>query len=297
MSKKLKPLNEQVIVITGASSGIGLATTLLAAESGAKLVISARSEETLNDIAQHIRSEGGEAVAVTADVGDRGDLERLAETAIERFGRIDTWINDAGVSLYSRILESSDDDNRRLFDTSFWGVVYGTQVAMPYLERSNGALINLGSEVSDAVIPLQGMYSASKHAVKGFTDALRVELKHDEVPVAVTLIQPGATDTPFPQHARNYMEQEPALPQPLDDPFDVAKAILEAATHEKRSIRVGMESKLNVAMAKFAPKLADKMGTKQVERQHYAEVPRNPAGSLHQPSDAGQIRGSGGPRP
>src|SRR4051812_23479208 len=204
MSKTLKPLNEQVIVITGASSGIGLATTLLAAESGAKLVIAARSGETLNEIAQYIRSEGGEATAVTADVGDREDLERVAQTAIDRFGRIDTWINDAGVSLYSRILESSDDDNRRLFDTNFWGVVYGTQVAMPHLARSSGALINLGSEVSDAVVPLQGMYSASKHAVKGFTDALRVELEHDKMPVAVTLIQPGATDTPFPQHARNY---------------------------------------------------------------------------------------------
>jgi short-subunit dehydrogenase len=168
---------------------------------------------------------------------------------------------------------------------------------MPHLQRSNGALINLGSEVSEAVVPLQGIYSASKHAVKGFTDALRVELLHDKVEVSVTLIQPGATDTPFPQHARNYMEQEPALPKPLDDPFDVAKAILEAATTEKRSIKVGGESKLNVLMAKFAPKLADKIGTKQMERQQYAEPPRNPAGSLHEPSDAGQIRGSGGPRP
>jgi short-subunit dehydrogenase len=290
-------LNEQVMVITGASSGIGLATTLLAAESGVKLVLAARSDETLNEIAQHIRNEGGEAVAVTADVGDRDDVARIAQTAIDRFGRIDTWVNDAGVSLYARILESSDEDNRRLFDTNFWGVVYGTQAAMPHLQRSSGALINLGSEVSEAVIPLQGMYSASKHAVKGFTDALRVELKHDKIPVSVTLIQPGATDTPFPQHARNYMEQEPALPKPMDDPFHVAKKILEAATHEKHSIKVSGEAKLNVLMAKFAPKLADKIGTKQVERQHYAEPPRNPAGSLHEPSDAGEIHGSGGPRP
>jgi short-subunit dehydrogenase len=297
MSKSLKPLDEQVIVITGASSGIGLATTLLAAESGAKLVLTARSEETLEDIVEHITAGGGEAIAIGADVGEQGDLERVAEQAVERFGRIDTWVNDAGVSMYSRILESSDEDNRRLFDTNFWGVVYGTRAAMPHLQRSEGALINLGSEVSEAVVPLQGMYSASKHAVKGFTDALRVELKHDDVSVAVTLIQPGATDTPFPQHARNYMDREPALPTPLDEPFDVAKAILEAATHERRSIKVSSTSKLNTVMAKFSPGLADKMGVKQMDRQEYAEPPRNPAGSLHQPSDAGHVHGSGGLRP
>ena len=288
---ELKPLDEQVMVITGASSGIGLATALLAAESGVKLVLAARSENTLNEVAQHVRDEGGEAIAVAADVGNREDLERVAQEAIDRFGRIDTWVNDAGVSLYSRILESSDEDNRRLFDTNFWGVVYGAQVAIPHLRRSNGALINLGSEVSEAVIPLQGMYSASKHAVKGFNDALRVELLHDEVPVSVTLIQPGATDTPFPQHARNYMEREPSLPSPQIEPQKVADAILKAA------IKVSGEAKLNVLMAKFAPKLADKIGTKQMERQEYAEPPRNPAGALHEPAESGQVHGSGGPRP
>jgi short-subunit dehydrogenase len=296
VSKSLKPLDQQVIVITGASSGIGLATTLLAAESRAKLVLGARSGGTLNQVVDYIKSDGGEAVAVVVDVGKREDVERLAQTAIDRFGRIDTWINDAGVSMYSRILESSDDDNRRLFDTNFWGVVYGAQVAMPHLVRSEGALINLGSEVSDAVVPLQGLYSASKHAVKGFNDALRVEFEHDKVPVVVTLIQPGATDTPFPQHARNYMEKEPALPTPLDDPLDVAHAILKAATHETRSIKVSAMAKMNTALAKFAPPIADRMGVKQMDRQEYNEPPRNPSGSLHQPSDAGSVRGTGGPR-
>jgi short-subunit dehydrogenase len=232
VSKSLKPIDQQAIVITGASSGIGLATALAAAESGASLALFARSEETLRDLVSHIRQSGGSAVYVAGDVASRTHLQRLAEAAVAQFGRVDTWVNDAGVSMYSRILESSDADNRRLFDTNFWGVVYGTTVAMPYLMQSRGALINLGSEVSDAVVPLQGMYSASKHAVKGFTDALRVELEHDEIPVSVTLIQPGATNTPFPQHARNYMDSEPALPTPLDEPFDVAKAILDAATSE-----------------------------------------------------------------
>src|SRR4029079_11582679 len=106
-----------------------------------------------------------------------------------------------------------DEDNRRLFDTNFWGVVYGSLAALPHLKTNGGALLNVGSEVSEAVVPLQGMYSASKHAVKGFTDALRVEIEEiDGAPVSITLIQPTAVDTPFPQHARNYMANEPKLP-------------------------------------------------------------------------------------
>jgi short-subunit dehydrogenase len=293
MGRSLKPIDEQVIVITGATSGIGLATTLLAAESGAKLVLAARTQSTLNDLVEHVQALGGKAVAVQTDVASPDDMRDVADAAIENFGRIDTWINDAGVSLYARLLESTDADNRRLFDTNFWGVVYGTQAAMPYLKESEGALINLGSEVSEAVIPLQGMYSASKHAVKGFTDALRIEFEHDEVPVSVTLIQPGATDTPFPQHARNYLEKEPKLPTPLDDPFDVAKAILDAATHEKRSIKVSALSKLNTTMAKFAPQLADRMAVKQMDRQTLDESPINPAGALHRPGPpTGRVHGT-----
>ena len=293
MGKSLKPINEQVIVITGATSGIGLATALLAAESGARLVLAARTQRTLDDLVQHVKEMGGDAVAVQADVASRDDLRDVADAAIENFGRIDTWINDAGVSIYARLLESTDEDNRRLFNTNFWGVVYGTEAAMPYLKESEGALINLGSEVSEAVVPLQGIYSASKHAVKGFTDALRIEFEHDEVPVTVTLIQPGATDTPFPQHARNYLGNEPKLPTPLDDPFDVAKAILEAATHEKRSIKVSAMAKLNTTMAKLAPPLADRMAVKQMDRQTHDSAPINPAGALHRPAPpSGRVHGT-----
>ena len=296
MSKSLKPLDQQVMVITGASSGIGLATALAAAEGGAKLILNARSEDTLRDVVADIRSAGGEAEYVAGDVADRTVVDAVANKAISRFGRIDTWVNDAGVSIYGRLTETSDEDNRRLFETNFWGVVNGSLAALPHLRASRGALINVGSEVSEAIVPLQGMYSASKHAVKGFTDALRVELKHDDVPVSVTLIQPGATDTPFPQHARNYMDKEPALPTPLDDPFHVAEKILEAATSEKRAVKVSAMAKMNVAMAKFAPALGEKMAAKQMDRQQYDEPPRNPSGALHAPSTAGRVYGTGGKR-
>jgi short-subunit dehydrogenase len=296
---KLKPIEQQVMVITGASSGIGLATAKLAAEKGAKVVLGARSEEALGRVVEGINAAGGEAVFVPCDVTDKGQVEQLFRAAVERFGRVDTWVNNAGVSIYGKLEEVSEEDSRRLFETNFWGVYHGSLAVLPHLKQNGGALINLGSEVSEAVVPLQGMYSASKHAVKGFTDALRVEVQQlDEAPVAITLIQPTATDTPFPQHAKNYMDKEPKLPTPLDDPEDVAKAIVHAAVKPTRSKKVGTLSKVNTATAKFAPGLGDKVSAKQADRQQYDESPRNPEGTLDQPGElvgvSGQVRGTGG---
>lgn len=292
MKAQLRPLDQQVIVITGASSGIGLATALIAARRGARLVLVARSDETLDEIRQGIEQAGGQAAVVTADVADRGALEDAARLAIERFGRIDTWVNNAGISVYGRLEDVSDEDNRRLFETNFWGTVNGSLVALPYLRRQGGALINIGSEVSDAVIPLQGMYSASKHAVKGFTDVLRVEQERlDHAPVEIVLIQPTAVDTPFPEHAANYMDHEARLPTPMIPPEQVAEAILEAAVEGGRDIRVGAMAKLNTATAKLAPALGDRVSAMQADRQQRPEPERDPAGALHRPSEDGRTHG------
>lgn len=294
MAIKLKPIDQQVIVITGASSGIGLATAVAAAQKGARLVLAARSERTLRNLVLRMSTEGAEAISVTADVGDRRQVEQIADAAIQRFGRIDTWINDAGVSIYGRLDEVSEEDSRRLFETNFWGVVHGSLAALPHLKREGGVLINIGSEVSDAVVPLQGMYSASKHAVKGFNDALRVEVEEvDQAPVSIVLVQPTAVDTPFPQHARNYMDQEPKLPTPMIEPEKVAEAILDAAVKPQRYVKVGAMSKLNTTMAKAAPALGDKLVAKQAGRQQYDEPPRDPQGTLHKPGEAGRIHGEG----
>lgn len=294
MAVSLKPLNTQVMVITGASSGIGLATADAAAQQGATLVLAARSEAALNYIVQRLNADGHAAICVVADVADRQQVERIAAAAIQRFGRIDTWVNNAGTSIYGRLDEVSEADSWRLFDTNFWGLVNGSLVALPHLKAGGGALINVGSEVSEAVIPLQGMYSASKHAVKGFTDALRIEIEElDKAPISVTLIQPTAVDTPFPQHAKNYMPYEPKLPSPMIDPYDVANAILEAATNPTRDIKVGAVSKLNTTIAKIAPRLGDKLSSMQADRQHYDEPPRNPQGALYIAGGQGQIYGSG----
>jgi NADP-dependent 3-hydroxy acid dehydrogenase YdfG len=293
MDIKLKPLDEQVIVITGASSGIGLATAQAAAQAGAKLVLAARSEGRLAEVVEAINDEGGQAIYVVADVGNQAEVRRIAESAIERFGRIDTWVNDAGVAIYGRLEQVDDADSRRLFDTNFWGVVYGSLAALPHLRRNGGALINIGSEVSDAVVPLQGMYTASKHAVKGFTDALRVEVEEvDKAPVAITLIQPTAVNTPYPQHARNYMDKEPKLPTPQIDPRRVADAILKAATEPTRDMKVGMMSKVNTTVAKIAPALGEKLAATYVNRQQYDQPPsRDPQGALWRASGGGDIYG------
>ncbi len=294
MALSLKSLDQQVIVITGASSGIGLATAQAAAKEGAKLVLAARSDQALEEAVQRINASGGEAIHVVADVANRGEVEQIAQAAISRFGRIDTWINNAGLSIYGRLHEVSDEDNRRLFDVNFWGVVYGSLVALPHLARQGGVLINVGSEVSEAVVPLQGMYSASKHAVKGFTDALRVEVEEvDEAPVSITLIQPTAVDTPFPEHAKNFMDKEPKLPTPMIDPEKVAEAILKAAVKPERAVKVGAMAKMNTMTAKLAPGLGDKMSAMQAGRQQREESPRDPEGTLYKPGEAGRTHGHG----
>jgi short-subunit dehydrogenase len=289
---KHKNLADQVIVITGATSGIGLCTALLAAEKGAKLVLAARSQDVLDDIVEEITKFEGEAISVVADVGSRDNVEEIVDAAINAFGRIDTWVNDAGVSIYGRLDMVDEEDSRRLFDTNFWGVVNGSLAALPYLRQSRGALINVGSEVSDAIIPLQGMYSASKHAVKGFTDALRVEIENvDDSDISITLIQPTAVDTPYPEHAKNYMSKEPKLPDPKIDPQQVAEAILKAAVEGGRDVRVGGMAVMNSIISKIMPSLADKIAAKQVKRQHKDESPYNPQGTLFDPSSSGRIYG------
>ncbi|ADV28693.1 short-chain dehydrogenase/reductase SDR [Pseudoxanthomonas suwonensis 11-1] len=287
-----KPLDQQVIVVTGASSGIGLCTALSAAEQGARVVLAARSLDVLQEAVATITSAGGQALAAQCDVSRREDVDAVARLAHQRFGGIDTWVNNAGVSIYGRLEEVSEEDSRRLFDINFWGVVNGSLAALPFLRASGGVLVNLGSEVSDAVLPLQGMYAASKHAVKGFTDALRVEEERvDDSPVSIVLVQPTATDTPFPQHARNYMDREPKLPSPMIEPSRVAAAILHAATHGGRATQVGAMSKFNSLASRLAPALAERMAALQAGRQQLDAPPLDPRGTLDQPGHAGRIHG------
>ena len=290
---KLKKISEQTIVITGASSGIGLATARLAIKKKAKVVLAARSEDALHELNQEIKDQGGESCYVVADVGRIEDVKRIADTALDTFGRFDTWVNNAGVSIYGRTAEVDIDDMRRLFDTNFWGTVYGSLEALKHLRERGGALINIGSVLSDQAIVLQGLYSASKHAVKGFTDTLRMELENEDAPVSVTLIKPAAIDTPYSHNAKNYMDHEPKHAPPVYAPEVVARAILHSATKKTRELTVGGGGKGIATLGHHMPRLTDKlMETFMVSETKSSELAIGVSdGALHSPSEQLQVDG------
>lgn len=259
MSIKLKKINEQVIVITGASSGIGLTTARMAAERGAKLVLAARSEDSLEQLVNELKENGCEAIYVKADVSNEADVKNISQAAYDNFGGFDTWVNNAGVSIYGKLIDVPMDDLRQLFETNFWGTVYGSLAAAQHLHTKGGVIINLGNVLSDVSIPVQGMYSATKHAVKGFTDALRMELEAEGSPISVTLVKPSAINTPYVEHAKNYLYNEPDFPMPIYAPEIVAEVILHCAENPERDMFAGGSGKLMSMVGYYAPRLYDKV--------------------------------------
>jgi short-subunit dehydrogenase len=258
---KLKPIRQQVIVITGATSGIGLSTARSAAARGARLVLAARNEAALKSVCEDLSGKGAKCAYVVADVGREADVKAIAAAAVERFGGFDTWVNDAGVTIFGPITATSIEDQRRLFDTNYWGVVYGSMAAVEHLRErpGGGALINLGSVLSDITIPLQGTYAASKHAIKAFTGALRMELMRERAPVSVTLIKPAAIDTPYKDHAKNLTDAGLRNPPPVYATPLVAEAILYAAEHRVRELSVGSSGPVLAFLAGLAPSLTEAM--------------------------------------
>ncbi|MBV9386395.1 MAG: SDR family oxidoreductase [Chroococcidiopsidaceae cyanobacterium CP_BM_ER_R8_30] len=241
--------------------GIGLVTARMAAQQGAKLVLAARNEAALRQLVEEVQNKGGQAIYVTADVGIEEDVNRIADAAIVEFGGFDTWVNNAGISIFSRCMDVSIPDMKRMFDTNFWGVVYGSRAAVNHFRQrgSSGALINVGSFLGDRAVAVQSTYSASKHALHGWTDALRMELEADELPISVTLIHPGRIDTPYNEHARSYMPKQPAHRGMIYPSEAVAEAILYAAEHPKRDMFVGFQAKILAVIGALAPRLTDKL--------------------------------------
>jgi short-subunit dehydrogenase len=293
MNFKLKKLSDQVIVITGASSGIGLVTARMAAKRGARLILNARNSVALQLVCDEINETGGEAIPVVGDVGRFEDVKKIADETIRRFGGFDTWVNNAGVSIYGRMLDQSLEDQRRLFETNYWGVVHGSLVACAHLRNKGGTLINVGSVLSDVAIPIQGTYCASKHAVKGYTNALRLELEKEGAPISVTLIKPSTIDTPYTQHAKNLMPVEPQNPPPVYAPEPVAEAILHCAEHPERDVFVGGGGKVLAEAEHYAPRLTDKMIEAAMfdVQQSDRPKPNNRRDSLYSPSKDGEERG------
>jgi short-subunit dehydrogenase len=257
--RKHKPLSEQTIVITGGSSGIGLCTAEMAVERGAKVVLVSRNEGTLKEITERLKAKGAQADYVVADVGERDQVRNVVETVISRHGGFDTWVNNAGVGIYGMFEEISDEDHHKVFQTNYWGVVYGSLEALKHLKPRGGALINVGSISSEMPAPVLSAYTASKFAVMGFTDSLRLELMHDDAPVSVTLIKPSGMHTPFGEHAKNYMDARSQVPPPVYHPKLAAQAILHAAVYPIRSIRVGESGLGMTLLARLMPNLADRL--------------------------------------
>lgn len=298
----LKALEDQVVVLTGASSGIGLATARRLGARGAKLVLVARNDAALADVVREIEAGGGQALAAVADVGDREAVASVRARAVERFGRIDTWINDAGVAIYGAATDVPWEDQRRLFDTNYWGVVAGSlEAAAQFADQraagsaSAGKLINVGSVLSDRAMIFQGPYSASKAAVKGFTDALRMELEEAGQDVSVTLIKPAAIDTAYMEHAPNHMGTEGTRNPPTSyDPDLVAVAIEHACENDPRDLVIGGAGWIIGKLGQIAPALSD-AAMKATGRflQTSGEPPRDGMrGNLHEPRRDGFERSS-----
>ena len=246
-------------MITGASSGIGRETAELLAARGAAVVVAARNEVALNTLVAQIEGSGGRVEAVVADVADPDQVERIGERAMARFGRIDSWVNNAAVSIYATVEQLEPAEMRRLIEVNLLGVMYGSRVALRLMKpQGSGMIINVGSALSDRAVPLQSAYSAAKHGIAGFSEALRLELERNDSGIGVVLIQPSSINTPFFSWARSKVGRQPQPIPPVYEPSVVAEAIAHAAEHGGRDIVVGGAGKLLTLGQWLSPSLVDR---------------------------------------
>jgi len=299
MAIKLKPLAEQVIVVTGASSGIGLVTARTAAGRGASVLMVARSGADLVRIAAEIEAAGGRAAPYQADVGDPAAVEAAAAFAEARFGRIDTWVSNAGVTSYGPVLDTPLEDQQAMFRTNYFGTVHCALAAVPRLRKAGGAFIVTGSVGSDMPAAPLGVYSATKHATKAYVHVLRAELEAVDAPVSVTLIKPSGIDTPLNQHAENRNGGgEAQIPPPAYDPQLVADAILDAAVRPRRDVTVGGAGRAEVLFATHFPTLFERLMGRANDASYDPSKRQPTPSNLHQPGGgAGAGRERSGEHP
>ncbi|MEA2576072.1 MAG: hypothetical protein QOH93_3370 [Chloroflexia bacterium] len=253
-----KPLDQQVVVITGASSGIGRETAARLAKRGAKVVVAARRDEALDDLVEQIRGEGGEAVSVPTDVSVYSEVQALASAAVEQYGRIDTWVNNAGVLIVGEFEKIELDEARRLFDINFWGELHGIKAVLPIMrEQGGGTIINVTSVTAQRPLPLMSVYSASKSALNGLSQAVRAELEGSGIELCI--LMPASIDTPLYQNALTTEGVMPKPAPPIYPPSEVAKAIEKTAESPKRDVYAGPAGVLFNLNNILAPALLDKL--------------------------------------
>ena len=270
----LKPIHEQVVVIVGANSGIGRETALRFAERGAKVVAAGRSLSALTELVDEIQSRGGLSAAHVADVSQYEQMQALATRAVELYGRIDTWVHAAAVSIYAPFQETQPDEFRRVIEVNLIGQAFGAMAALPHLKQSGGALIHVGSLESKRAFPLHSAYSASKHGMIGFIDALRVELMHDQTPVSVTTILPAGINTPFFEKSLTRLGVKPRPSPPVYEPVLVSEAILRAAEHPMREVYVGGAGKSMEWLHRLSPTLTDRLLSRFGYRPQMTNLPK-----------------------
>jgi short-subunit dehydrogenase len=294
---KLKALADQTLVITGASSGIGLATAREAVRRKAAVFLVSRNERVLADVAKELRGQGGQAAFLAIDVAEDGAAERIAAAATEAFGGFDTWVNDAAVTSYGSIEQLGIAEQRRIFDVNYFGMLQGCLAAVRHFRERGGpgAIINLGSILSDRTIIKQPAYSAAKAAVRSLAEGVRMDVEREGLPISVTLIKPAGMHSPFPEHGRNHMELPPRTPQIVYDPRLVADAILFAAEHPRRQLYVGGYGFTLSLLARLFPRITDRiMELVMVRTQQTTDDPGDPAArdNLFKPKKDGSIEGS-----
>ena len=257
---QLKPIDQQVVAIVGASSGIGREAALRFAQRGASVVVSARSESGLRSLVNEIQRLGGKATAIVADVASFEQVQAIAEQAITTYGRLDTWVHAAATAVIAPFAEVTPEEFRRVIEVTLMGQVYGAMAALPHLKsEGRGALIHISSMEGRRALPLQSSYSSAKHGVEGFLESLRVELQHAGSGVSVTSIKPAVINTPFYNNALTKLGVKPTGLPPYYAPSLVADAILYTAEHPTRDFIVGDVGKILDLLQRLSPALVDSL--------------------------------------